>query len=406
MSFEDAFTPVELGPLRLRNRFVKTATYEGLCPDAAPSPALVEHHRLVAAGGVGMSTVAYASVSADGRTFPEQLYMRPSIVPGLARVAGAVHEEGAAASLQLGHCGYFSKNTKVRGRRSLGPSRLFNAYGVFKGMLFSRAMTPADLDAVVDDFGEASRLAIEAGFDAVELHLGHGYLLSQFLSPWSNRRQDEYGGPIHNRLRLPLRVVRRVREVVGSAPILCKINLDDGFAGGLGLDDALAVAAELDRAGVDALVTSGGFTSRTPLYLLRGDRPLRDMIAVEGSRAQRAALHVFGPAVVKAWPFEENFFQPAAERVLARVGCRVCLLGGICSREGVERAMDAGFPLLAVGRALIHDPDFLHKLRDGTLERSGCTHCNRCIAEMDRDGVRCALPEAPGHTAWPRATGA
>ena len=397
MNFADAFTPTQLGPLRLRNRFIKTATYEGMCPDSMPSDDLVEHHRRIAAGGVAMTTVAYASVSPNGRTFPEQLTMRPEVVPALRRVVEAIHAEGAAASLQLGHCGYFSKNTELPGRTSLGPSRLFNAYGVFKGMFFSRAMSHAELDEVVEDFGRAAALALDAGFDALELHLGHGYLLSQFLSPWSNRRSDDYGGSLSNRLRLPLRVLARVREAVGSTPILAKINVNDGFAGGLEETEAVEIAAALDQAGIDAIVTSGGFTSKSPLYLMRGERPLRDMIEVEKSSAQRLALLVFGPAVIRAWPFEENFFQAAGEQIRARVSCPVALLGGISSRAGVERAMQAGFPLLVVGRALIHDPDFVHKLHSGAIERSGCTHCNRCIAEMDRPGgVRCALPDAPG----------
>src|SRR5262249_51554535 len=222
------FTRGRLGPLTLRNRVIKTATYEGMCPGGVPSDALVRHHRELAAGGVGMTTVAYCAVSAAGRTFDEQMYMRPEVITPLRRVTDAVHAEGAAVSLQLGHCGAFSKSTALRPWGPLGPSFGVNAYGLTAGVPFARAMRRGDLTTVVDDFGRAAALALEAGFAALEIHLGHGYLLSQFLSPATNRRRDAWGGSLENRARLPLAVVARVREAVGGrAAVLAKINLRD-----------------------------------------------------------------------------------------------------------------------------------------------------------------------------------
>ncbi|HEY8155295.1 MAG TPA: NADH:flavin oxidoreductase, partial [Myxococcota bacterium] len=179
----DAFAPVQLGSLRLRNRVIKTATYEGMCPGGVPSDRLVEFHRTLVAGGVGMSTVAYCSVSADGRTFAEQMYMRPEVIAPLRRVTDAVHREGGAASLQLGHCGWFTKNAELSTRLPRGPSLTFNAYGLSAGKPIALPMSIDEIGAVTQEFGDAARHAREAGFDAVELHLGHGYLLSQFLCP-------------------------------------------------------------------------------------------------------------------------------------------------------------------------------------------------------------------------------
>ncbi|RMF18092.1 MAG: NADH:flavin oxidoreductase [Candidatus Dadabacteria bacterium] len=396
-ALQTAFTPFQLGGLTLRNRTIKTATYEGMCPDSIPSDDLIEHHRRIAAGGIGMTTVAYCAVSPNGRTFKEQMYMRPEVMPQLKRLTDTVHAEGAAASIQLGHCGFFSKNTELPGRRSLGPSRQFNAYGLFKGIFFSKAMTHDDIRQVVDEFATAAERAKACGFDAVELHLGHGYLLSQFLSPWSNRRTDEYGGSLENRLRLPLEVVRAVRERVGADfPILCKVNLRDGFRGGLDIDESVQICQALEREGVDAIVMSGGFTSKTALYLLRGDRPLKQMIEVEESWAQKLALILFGPLVIRKYPFRELFFREDALRVREAVGLPLVLLGGAHSAEALATAMADGFELVAIGRAVIHDPDFVRKIESGEIERSGCTHCNQCIAEMDRGGVACVLPDAPG----------
>lgn len=387
-----ALSPVTIGRLTLRNRIVKTATYEGMTPHGAPSPALREHHVELARGGVGMTTVAYCAVSRDARTFAEQMWMREEIVPALADLTRAVHAEGAAVSLQLGHCGYFSRNTELPGRRSLGPSRLLNEYGLLCGIPFSRAMTEDDLARTAEDFAAAAAKAKAAGFDAVEVHFGHGYLLSQFLSPAINKRRDRYGGTLDNRLRFPLEVLAAVRARVGADfPVIAKTNLRDGFRGGLELEEALVVCAALEEAGIDAIELTGGFTSRTPFYLFRGKAPLREMIEVEKSRLQRLALRIFGPTTIREYPFEELYFLEMAKKVRAHVGVPLILLGGCLSSQNLETAMQEGFDLVAMGRALIADPDLVRRLADGSAERSRCTSCNKCVAEMDRGGVRCVL---------------
>jgi len=381
----DVFTPGRLGGLALRNRVIKTATFEGMCPAGEVSEPLIEHHRSMAAGGVAMTTVAYCSVSADGRTYGHQMYMRPEIQPGLRRLTDAVHAEGAMAALQLGHCGNFASK-KVIGKKPLAPSRVFNLYG----LTYPRPMTPDDMARVADDFARATALARDAGFDAVELHYGHGYLLSQFLSPFTNRRRDDYGGSLDNRLRFPLQVLRRVREEVGADyPVLVKMNLQDGFRRGLQLSESVVVAQRLEETGATALVLSGGFVSKTPLYMMRGNVPTRDMVRVQQGWFRKVGLTLFGRIFVQRFPFEELFFLPESQAVRKAVDLPLVLIGGILSRPGLQRAMDEGFDFVAVGRALIHDADFLHKLQRGELDRSGCDQCNRCIAEMDAGGVRC-----------------
>ena len=386
------FTPGRLGGIELRNLVIKTATYEGVCPGGVPSDALIAHHRTLAAGGVAMTTVAYCAVSPNGRTFEEQMHMRAGIVPKLRALTDAVHAAGAAVSLQLGHCGFFSRNTALPGRRSLGPSFSVNQYGLLSGVPFARAMTEADIAAVIDDFGTAAARAVDAGFDAVELHLGHGYLLSQFISPATNRRRDRWGGSLDHRMRLPLAVVRRVRECVGPhVPVVTKTNLRDGFKGGLELDESVGVAQRLEAAGVDAIVLSGGFTSKTPFYLFRGGRPLKEMIAVEKSWPQKVALRLFGAAAIKAYPFKELFFLDQARAVRKAVSVPLVLLGGALSLDNLDTAMRNGFEFVAMGRALIADPDLINRLQRGEATRSRCTSCNKCVAEMDRYGVRCVL---------------
>jgi len=386
------FTRCRLGGIELRNRIIKTATYEGMCPDGVPSAALIEHHRALAAGGVGMTTVAYCAVSPNGRTFAEQMYMRDAIVPKLRELTRAVHDAGAAASIQLGHCGFFSRNTALPGRRSLGPSFTINQYGLMSGVPVARAMNEADIVEVIGDFGAAAGRAADAGFDAVELHLGHGYLLSQFISPATNHRRDRWGGSLDNRMRLPLAVVERVRQRVGARfPILAKTNLRDGFRGGLELDESVGVAQRLEAAGIDAIVLSGGFTSKTPFYLFRGGRPLKEMIEVEKSWPQKIALRLFGASAIKEYPFKELFFLDDARAVRRAVQVPLVLLGGALSLDNLDSAMHEGFEFVAMGRALIADPDLINRLQRGEATRSRCISCNKCVAEMDRNGVRCVL---------------
>ncbi|HVP67903.1 MAG TPA: NADH:flavin oxidoreductase [Anaeromyxobacteraceae bacterium] len=379
-----AFTPFTIGGLRLRNRIVKPATFEGMCPGGTCTPALVEHHRRVAAGGAAMTTVAYASVSPEGRSYGTQLLLRPEVVPGLRALTDAVHREGAAASLQIGHCGYFA-NRRVIGGRPIGASRRLNLYG----LAWARPMKEPDLARVVQDFANGARFAEQAGFDAVELHFGHGYLVSQFLSPYTNRRRDRWGGALENRARLAVEVLRAVRASAPRLALLAKVNLRDGFTGGLEVEESLEVARLLEAEGAGALVLSAGFVSRTPLYMLRGDVPLGPMMAVQDRWWVKAGLFAFGRLLVRAHPFEEAFLLAEARRMRHAVRLPLVLLGGIKSRPTIERVLGEGFDLVGMGRALLHDPDLPRKMESGAASASACVPCNECIAEMDRGGVRC-----------------
>ncbi len=310
----------------------------------------------------------------------------------LRAITDAVHAEGAAAMLQLGHCGGFSKNEELGFRGPLGPSTGFNAYGALKGMPLSRAMTAEDMARTTEDFVRASRAAFEAGFDAIEVHLGHGYLLSQFLSPHRNKRRDRYGGSLDNRMRFPLEIVRAVRAAVGpERAVFVKMNLDDGVAGGLHVDESTEVARALEMEGTTALVLSGGLVSHSALYLLRGERPLRKMVEVETNPLQKLAIAAFGPLLVHRVPFEPMFFLPMAREVRASVKLPLVYVGGATSLDDLRRARDEGFELVAMGRALIREPDLAARYQRGESSTSRCTPCNACITEMDRPGgVACA----------------
>lgn len=384
------FTPARLGPIVLRNRVIKCATNEGMSRAGLVTDALIDWHREFAAGGVGMTTLAYCSVSADGRTYRDQIWMREEALPGLRRFTDAMHAEGARASIQLGHAGWFASSAVI-GAAPLGPSRMFSPHG----MCFSRAMQDDNFARLRDDFAAAARLAVAAGFDALEVHVGHGYLLSQFLSPYNNRRGDAWGGSAENRARFPRQVMRVVRAAAGSTvAVYAKLNMEDGFAAGLAAEDGLRVARWIEEDGsADALQLTGGHTTRTPFYLIRGDVPLREMVRSQRNRLRRAAMQVFGRLLLRPYPFHEAFFLPLARRFRATVRLPLMLLGGITRLDTMEQALAEGFDFVALGRALIRDPDLVRRMQSGDLSASRCVPCNLCIVEMERGGTRCVLRE-------------
>lgn len=383
------FSSGKIGTLQLRNRVIRAGCFEGMCPAGRVTEALIEHHRRLAAGGVGMTTVAYCAVSFDGRTFGHEMWMREEIVAGLRKLIKAVHREGAAASIQLGHCGFFT-SPGIIGRRPLGPSRNFCLFHLSR----CEEMTEGLIREKAEDFHRAAVLAKAVGFDAVEIHAGHGYLLSQFLSPWTNRREDHYGGSLENRLRFPLAVIRRVRRAVGpETAILVKMNQRDGMRGGLELDEAVEVARALEAEGVDALIPSCGFTAKTPLAMMRGHVPTKEMARNESNPLRRLGLTLFGRFWVQRYPFERMFLWEGAVRIKDAVDIPVVYIGGVLSLEDMERAMREGFGFVAIGRATVRDPDFVVRLQRGEIEESDCDHCNRCIAAMDAGGVYCVSEE-------------
>jgi 2,4-dienoyl-CoA reductase-like NADH-dependent reductase (Old Yellow Enzyme family) len=379
------FIPGKIGNVELRNRTIRSGCFEGMCTNATPSEALIEHHRRVAAGGIGMTTVAYCAISNDGVAFGHEMWMREEIIPILKRLTDAVHKEGAAVSIQLGHCGFFA-NKSVIGVTPIGPSRKFCLFRYS----ICRAMNEEDIKRVREDFGKAAKMAVTAGFDTVEIHAGHGYLLSQFLSPWTNSRRDQYGGSLENRLRFPVSVIKHVREVVGPGyPIIIKMNCDDGFKGGLTIDEAVQAGQAFEAAGASMLVPSCGFTARTSFYMMRGNVPIWDYVKSEKNPVTKMGMTLFGRLIVKEIPFQELFLFDQAKRIKDAVKIPVACIGGVCSVDNMDKVMQAGFEFMEIGRATIRDPDVIRKMQSGEISASDCDHCNRCVAAMAAQGVTC-----------------
>ena len=385
----DPFSPAELGPLRLRNRFIKAATFEGMAEDNLVSDRLIDFHRVMAAGGVAMTTLAYLAVSPDGQGAPAEIVVRPDAVPGLRRLAEAVHAEGALISAQLGHAGPVAAGS---GQAGLAPSKIFSPMA-FK---FTRPATEEDIERVTRSFATAADLLQEAGFDAVELHLGHNYLLSAFLSPALNKRQDRWGGSVANRAEFPRRVCRAVRDKVGSSmAVLAKFNMADGYRGGLWLEDSIETARLLESDGVlDALELTGGSSFKNPMYLFRGEAPIEEM-ARAFPQPLKTGFKLMGSRFLPSYPFEEAYFLPYARQFRQALRMPLVLLGGINRIETAARAIAEGFPFVAMGRALLREPDLLQRWQKGDMAEALCIHCNKCMPTI-YSGTHCVLV-APGH---------
>ncbi len=383
------FAPAALGPLTLRNRIIKAATFEGVTPGGTVSDALVDFHRRVAAGGAALSTVAYLAVSPEGRTDRHCLQLNPDTVPGLRRLTDAVHAEGAAAAAQIGHAGPVA-NARSNGAPALSPSGGFTPMGSRL-----RAVDVAGIERITEDYRRAATLAVEAGFDSIEVHVGHNYLLSAFLSPKLNRRHDQFGGSVENRARFARAVLRTVRDAAGpGVAVTAKLNMADGVEGGLWLDESVEIARLFEADGaLDALELTGGSSLANPMYLFRGDAP-REEFAATLPAPVRLGFRVIGHRFLRAYPYEEAFFLPYARQFLRALSTPLILLGGITELATIEGALAEGFAFVAMARALLREPDLPNRLQAGTSTTSLCIHCNKCMPTI-YSGTRCVLVTDP-----------
>lgn len=385
----DVFAPAELGPVTLRNRTIKAATFEGLSRGGQVTDELIDFHVRVARGGVGMTTLSFCAVAPEGCQAKGQIVWRPEALPGLQKLTDAVHAEGAAVSVQIGHAGAVG-NPKATGLPALAPSRHFHK----TTLSFAKAASGDDLRRIVRQFGESARMAADAGFDAVEVHLGHNYLPSSFLSPRLNHRDDEYGGSLANRARLSLEIMRAVRDAVGDrVGILAKLNMDDGVPGGFWLDEAITVSRWLEQAGsLDALELTAGSSLLNPMYLFKGQAPLREFSAVM-PEPLKTGIRLVGSRVLREYPYHDGYLLQDAKQIRAAVDLPMILLGGITDRQIMDTAMEEGFQFVAMGRALLREPDLINRIQAEPRTRSLCDHNNKCMTTIYR-GTRCVLVDS------------
>lgn len=384
---DKCFSEVTIKSLTLRNRLIKAATFEGKSPGGIPSEALVGFHERIGQGGIGMTTIAYCAAEPDGRIHENMMYMHEGIRPELERFIRTVQATGAKVSGQLGHCGAFTKNLEFSGKRPLGPSKGTNALGLAYGLSRIAEMTKPQIRERVQVIGRAAAFMKSVGFDAIEIHFGHGYGISQFISPKTNQRKDEYGGSLQNRMRFALEVLAEVRKSVGDDyPLLGKISMTDGVPGGVTYEDSVEIAAMLEAGGLDVIICSGGTSSMNPMLLFRGDSMVPGLIKHEKSRLMKIGIRLAAPLMFKDYPYEEMYFLEEAQRIRDRVQCGVCYIGGVCTAASIRTVIGAGFDFIQLGRGLIFDPDLPKRAQSDANYENGCNHCNQCATLIEAPG--------------------
>lgn len=382
------FTPAKLGPIELRNRTIRSAAFEGMGRDNGPTDMLRDYHLSVARGGVGMTTLAYAGICRSALSFDTQLWLRPEIVPQLREITDGIHQAGAKASIQIGHCGNMTHRSTT-GSTPVGACTGFNLYSP----TFVRGLRKDELTQIARYFGDAVRTARDAGFDCVEVHAGHGYLISQFLSPYTNHRRDEFGGSLQNRMTFMHMCLEESLKAAGSdMALIVKTNMRDGFKGGLEIEDCLTVAKEIERAGVHGMVLSGGFVSKAPMYVMRGEMPIFAMTHYMKQLWLKYGVRLAGRFMIKPEPFKPLYFLDDARLFRRELKLPLIYVGGVIDRKGADTVLgDEGFDFVQMGRALLNQPDFVNRMLHAgdTNHRCDCDHVNYCIARMYSREMAC-----------------
>lgn len=362
MSASRLFTSEDIGTLALPNRLVRSATAERMADaDGVPKPGLKELYRELAWGGVGLIITGHMYVHPSGKAHPEMTGIyADEMVPDLADLADAVHQEGGRAVVQINHGGMQCSRETVP--ETIAPSAV--AASFLKQS--PREMTPDEIALLIEAYGQAARRAKEAGFDGVQIHGAHGYLIGQFLSPFVNRRTDEWGGDLEGRMRFLRAVCRAVRGQVGpNYPLLIKLGMVDGVEGGLTAAETVQVVAALEEMGLDGVEISGGIDGGSDLNTRTGIRSEAD----------------------------EAYFRPLAQQARPATPLPTVLVGGLRSRQVMEEVLRSGdADFVSLCRPLICEPDLPNRLREGVQERSSCISANRCWPDEMEEGIACKCP--------------
>ena len=372
----DVFSPWKIGPITLPNRIIKAATSEGRSPEGKVTQSLIDFHRGFIEGGTGMTTLAYCAISSEGFAAPGEILMIRENVSGLKKFVQAMHEAGGLVSAQLGHAGPVA-HKNITGVKPVAPSRFMNP----TSFQFCREITKDEMAKIVRQFADSAEVAADAGFDAIELHFGHLYLVSAFFSPWINKRKDEYGGSLENRTRFAKEILFAVKErVKDRIAIIVKISMDDGIKGSIWLDESTETVKILDETGVvDAFELTMGSSVYNQMYLFRGDTDIDGMAATQKG-IFKLGVKLFGKKMLGEYPYEDLYMLESARQFQPIVkNAQLILLGGINDYVHMKKAMEDGFPFLAMGRALLREPDLVNKLKSKSQLEGRCIHCNKCM---------------------------
>ena len=396
----DSFASATLGGIRLANRIVRSATHEGLADERGfPTEALAKQYLKLARGGVGAIVTGYAGVSAEGRSPFYRMLMidDDASVPAYRKLTEALRPEGVPLILQIAHCGRQTRSA-VTGLRPAAPSAIRDRYFTEE---VPHELTGGEIEAVIEAFVSAVARGRDSGFDAVQLHAAHGYLLSAFLSPRTNRRGDEWGGPLENRARIVTEILRRARARTGDFPIWVKLNGYDGRRGGMTVAEAAAIARLLEAAGCSALEVSCGvnednfFTTRFEPHPAAA--VLRYDFTFDGiPRFMRPLLKPALKLRIRKIEPTRLFNLPAAREIKKAVSIPVMAVGGVRRAADIHEALDdGGVDLVSMCKPLILEPGLVAKFKEGSQEKAKCIDCCYCMMGLAREPTRCYYGRLP-----------
>jgi len=356
------FTPAKIGTLELPNRLIRSATAERMADEnGQPRPQLAEMYRQLAAGGVGLIITGHMYVHPSGKCHPEMTGIYDdALIPELAKLTEAAHSQECKIAVQINHGGMQCDSESVGD--AIAPSATTEPIS----RRSARQMSPDEIHILIDAYAQAAHRAQEAGFDGVQLHAAHGYLINQFLSPAINRRTDAWGGNFENRLRFLKKAVEAVRAQVGDEyPVFIKFGMIDGLEGGLNLERGAKVIENMAGLGLDGIELSGGIGGGPVVNVRKGIRQ----------------------------PEDEAYFLPLAQKARPATSLPIALVGGLRSRMVMENILSSGdADFISLCRPLISEPDFPNLLRDGRKEKSRCIASNNCWAETSGIGIACKCP--------------
>ena len=358
----ELFDAIEINGMTLKNRSVRSATWAGMAEDGRCSAKLIELLEELARGDVGLIITGFAYVLPNGQALTRQLGIHDdAVIPNLLQLTERVHAANGKIAMQIVHAGVQTVLRTRKDRPVWGPSAVYDK--TYQKM--PKAMTQREIKETVHAFARAADRVKRAGFDAVQLHGAHGFLVSQFLSPLRNRRTDKYGGTVENRARFLFEIYRAVRKTVGrDFPVLIKLNAKDFVRGGLNKRDTLFVAKRLEELGIDAIEMSGGIPAAGDLGPAR--------------RKIRKAK-------------EEAYFLPFAKKIKKQVSVPIILVGGIRSLKTVNHILKTGAAdLVSMSRPLIREPGLVRRWKEGDRKKAKCISCNQCFqAGSSPEGVYC-----------------
>ncbi|MBV5328303.1 MAG: NADH:flavin oxidoreductase [Chlorobium sp.] len=398
---QDIFGSAVISGIRLQNRLIRSATHESMAESSgAPSATHEKLYTSLARGGVGAVITGYAGVQQDGRTnYPGMLMMHhDSLIPAYRKLADAVHRHGTPIILQLAHCGRQTRSA-VTGMKTVAPSAL-------KDRFFNeerpQALGEQEIEAIISNFVSAAGRAVSAGFDGVQLHMAHGYLLAEFLSGYTNRRKDRWGGSTENKFRIVAEILRRIHNEQGDFPVLAKINGFDQRPGGMRGEEAVDIARLLEASGCSAIEVSSG-TIEEGLSIMRGPKlPVEPILACNFRfKSMPVPLKkVLAPLLPLVMPFPDlirNYNLEVARAIKKAVSIPVIAVGGIHTMEDISAVFGSGAAdFVAMSRPFIIEPDIVRKLREGSQTDSRCIACNYCAIMIEEGPLRCWYGKMPG----------